>query len=288
MHDTECVEFLRWALPQMQLRWQGFRKVRGGVCKRISRRMKELDLTDTRAYRDYLAMHSEEWTVFKGLCRVSISRFYRDRDVFQTLAEEAFPRLIEQARADTPPPQKAVIRCWSAGCASGEEAYTLSLIWNLCLQRDRDGFRLEIIATDADPHLIDRCRKGTYQHSSLRALPDEWVEAAFDRVDGEFRIKNEFREDIFFLNQDLLAETPPGEFNLILCRNSAFTYWNQNLQNMALARLEKKLIPSGFLVIGKQESLPDTESSLLSWRHAQRIFQKASVISPSKRPRESQ
>ena len=87
MNDADCVEFLQWALPRLRMRWAGFRKVRGQVCKRIGRRLKELGLGDIDAYRSYLDKHSEEWEILDGLCRITISRFHRDRKVFECLRD---------------------------------------------------------------------------------------------------------------------------------------------------------------------------------------------------------
>ncbi|UCG87869.1 MAG: chemotaxis protein CheR, partial [Gemmatimonadota bacterium] len=122
MRDNDCVAFLQWALPRMQLQWPGFRKVRRQVCKRISRRMQELGIASTAAYRSFLRSNPAEWRTLADLCRVTISRFYRDKAVFHTLASSVLPELMEQAesRGDE------VLTAWSAGCGSGEEPYTVA------------------------------------------------------------------------------------------------------------------------------------------------------------------
>lgn len=83
MQDDECIQFLRWALPQLRMRWQGFRKVRGQVCKRINRRMTQLGIDSVTDYRDYLGDQAHEWRVLDSLCQVTISRFYRDKLMYQ-------------------------------------------------------------------------------------------------------------------------------------------------------------------------------------------------------------
>ena len=130
MTDRECVEFLQWALPQLGLRWPGFRKVRRQVHKRIVRRLNELGLTQISEYREYLRTNSDEWSVLDGFTRISISRFYRDRDVFDHLRDVLLPGAVGAAK-DRGEEQ---IRIWSAGCASGEEPYTLAMIWTRCVQ----------------------------------------------------------------------------------------------------------------------------------------------------------
>ena len=117
MRDAECVAFLQWALPRLRLRWAGFRKVRRQVCRRIQRRMRELDLGDFAAYRTLLETHAEEWGTLDGMCRITISRFCRDKAVFEVLASTVLPELARRALSR----DRAMVTVWSAGCGSGEE-----------------------------------------------------------------------------------------------------------------------------------------------------------------------
>src|SRR4051794_22880954 len=98
MRDPEVVRFLQWVLPQLGLRWQGFRNVRGTVYKRLHKRMVELGVHDVHAYRARLESHPEEWSFLDAMCRIPISRFYRDRAVFDALREEIFPERARAAR----------------------------------------------------------------------------------------------------------------------------------------------------------------------------------------------
>jgi chemotaxis protein methyltransferase CheR len=121
MQDTECVEFLQWALPRLHRCWPGFRKVRGQVCKRIDRRWKGLSLSGPRAYRDYLEEQPAEWEILDRLCPVTITSFYRDKTVFDFIGATLLPRLArESAEHGT-----HELRALSIGCASGEEPFNL-------------------------------------------------------------------------------------------------------------------------------------------------------------------
>ncbi|MGD8595209.1 MAG: chemotaxis protein CheR, partial [Gammaproteobacteria bacterium] len=91
MNDNECVQFLQWALPQLHMRWPGFRKVRAQVCKRIDRRLRQLAIEDIHTYKTYLHEHKLEWRVLDELCRITISRFYRDKAMFGFLTEHVLP-----------------------------------------------------------------------------------------------------------------------------------------------------------------------------------------------------
>lgn len=252
MKDTECFHFLQWALPQLNLRWAGFRKVRKQACKRIQRRILELGLSDSDAYQSYLNTHPEEWTVLDGYCRITISRFYRDKQIFQHLHQELLPQLIQlaQERGDT----KFV--CWSAGCASGEEAYTLSILWHLAKFAQTYNLSLRIIATDANDYLLKRARTGCYQGGSLKELPSDWLAQAFTKSDEFYCIRPEFREEIEFKQQDIRTTIPSESFHLILCRNLVLTYFDADLQQKVLSQIVKRLIPGGVLVVGRHEALP--------------------------------
>ncbi|NMO13840.1 chemotaxis protein CheR [Pyxidicoccus fallax] len=258
MTDRECVELLQWAAPRLRLRWDGFRRVRGQVCKRIGRRLKDLGLSGAAEYRARLEADSSEWDVLDSLCRVTISRFYRDQRVFDVLRDDLLPALLEQSLARGEP----AFRVWSAGCASGEEPYTVSVLFQLGLQPRFPEARLDLVATDADEALLARARRGCYPRGSLRELPAEWAHAAFPEPGSEPCLAPRFREGVTFLRQDLRAEMPDGPFHLVLCRNVAFTYFAPPLQREVLNKLVARLGPGGLLVIGGHESLPEHDSDL--------------------------
>jgi chemotaxis protein methyltransferase CheR len=272
MTDQECVQFLKSALPQLRMRWNGFRRVRGQVCKRIVRRLQELGLPDAAAYRSFLESTRDEWGVLDSLCRVTISRFYRDREVFQALEQDVLLRLCEAALARG----EEELRCWSAGCASGEEAYTLALLWDLVLGRRFPSLKITIIATDADSTMISRAREGRYAPGSLRNLPQEW-KGALAREGDLFRIRSGQREKAFFLEQDIRSTEPGGSFHLILCRNMVFTYFDRELQKDILGRLHAKLLAGAALVIGTHEALPPDTSGFLPWPGCRGVYRKTEV-----------
>lgn len=251
MTDQECVRFLQRVLPRLGLRWPGFRKVRGQIHKRLNRRLEELDLTDLAAYEMYLKAHPTEWSVLDSLCRISISRFCRDRRVFHFLGEQVLPEIAGIA-AD--PGREA--RVWSAGCASGEEPYTLAMIWKMLVQPGYPQARLRLIATDADEQLLDRARRATYPASSLREIPEGWRQVFFSPAGDEFRFRTESVPPVEFRRQDIRAETPDGPFSLVLCRNLVFTYFSDALQRQVLERILERMPAGGFLAVGTHERPP--------------------------------
>ncbi len=250
LKDPDCVKFLQEILPQLHLRWAGFRRVRRQVCRRIATRFLELGLEDFASYRNYLLNHPDEWSVVDQCCRITISRFYRDRVVFEQLCQ-FLPGLIQLGQDK----RDKSLRCWCAGCASGEEVYTLKLIEHFYLSSQKLFLPVQILGTEINEFLVSRARGGCYPQGTLKELPSQWLAEAFD-VNEQYCLKSAFQEGIKFEVGDIRKQMPSGSFHLILCRNLAFTYFEPVLQQKILQGLLYRLVPEGILVIGKKESLP--------------------------------
>lgn len=258
MTDPQCVAFLQWALPRLGLRWAGYRNLRGQVCKRLKRRLAELGLEELAGYRARLEAQPTEWKVLESLCIVTISRFFRDRMVWKLLQDEVLPEL---ARAALEAGERE-LRCWSIGCASGEEPYTLSMLWTFSLAQRFPALRIRILATDRDETVLARARVARYERGSLRELPAPWLEEAFELRDGHYVLRDRFKTPVELRSQDVRRELPNEGFSLILCRNVVFTYFDEALQRGTLERILTRLTNGGALLIGPHERmLPDTALS---------------------------
>lgn len=258
MQDNECVDFLQWALPHLHMRWPGFRRVRGQVCKRVAKRIDQLGLQDAASYRRRLAEHPEEWNRLDELCRVTVTRFYRDRSLYEILGREVLPQLAGEAQTGD-----KVLRCWSIGCASGEEPYTLSILWREQLTDEFPDVRLELLATDADARLIERAHRACYAYSVLKNLPEDLRGSAFTQNDTEYCLRQPYRTTVTFLQQDIRHTLPEGPFQLVLCRNLVFTYFDEPLQSEILQQLHARLLPGGWLVLGVHEKPPPMQRGFL-------------------------
>jgi chemotaxis protein methyltransferase CheR len=252
LNDAESVAFLQWALPQLRMRWKGFRRVRRQVRRRINARLAELGLSDANSYRSHLEAHPAEWVVLDRCCRVTVSRFYRNRGVFDVLFDRVLPEL-------------AATRVWCAGCASGEEPYTISL----------GRTDLEIVATDSDAHMIERARIAEYPASSLRELPAAWRARGFEETGGGFRLRSAYRERVEFRCEDVRETMPAGPFDLILCRNFVFTYFEESLQRTLAAAMAQRLVGGGALLLGHHESLPAGTPGFAIWDSAHRVYRRS-------------
>ena len=204
--------------------------------------------------------------------RIFVLDFYlavlSSKAVFEFLEQDVLPTLARQALAEG----KHVLRCWSIGCASGEEPCSLSFLWKLKLQARFPTTRLAILATDIDEQAVARARRGCYLASSLKDLSEYWRAQGFDHTAEDFCIKPEFREPVTLLAQDVRQATPEDAFHLILCRYLAFTYFDAPMQSDILRRLAERLRVGGALLIGKDERLPDGEFGLVPWSEREGVY----------------
>jgi len=275
--DATCVTFLQWALPHLRMRWSGFRKVRGQVCKRVARRSKNLALPNLAAYRVYIEAHPGEWMLLDGLCRISISRFFRDRAVWEYLASDVLPSLAERAMSQ----EEAEIRVWSIGCAGGEECYTMTILWRILIEPRFPHIALRVLGTDADRDQLARACVSCYPAASLKEMPLPWRREAFKERAGHCFLRQEFQAGVELLEQDIRRHLPAGAFHLVLCRNLAFTYFEENLQSEIARAIYDRLVPGGVLVLGKRERLPKAAGGLVELAPHLRIYSKPIVLEMS-------
>ena len=234
--------------------------------------MDDLHLADFAAYRARLEIDPAEWRAFDECCHITISRFFRDRGVFEVLRQRVLPDIAARARRNG-----RGARFWSAGCASGEEPYTLKILWDLEVASTFPDVSLTIVGTDVDKAMLARAQAACFETSSLHELPPPLADQAFDQLGSRFCVKPRHREGIEFLFQDLRVEAPMSLFDLILCRYVAFTYFAPPLRKAVLHRIVERLSPNGYLVIGTHEQLPDNGMALLPLAGAPQVFERKSA-----------
>jgi chemotaxis protein methyltransferase CheR len=272
MDDSECVQFLQWALPRLHMRWPGFRRVRQQVCKRLQRRIDQLQLESLTAYRLHLASHSEEWAVLDTLCQITISRFYRDKMVFSFLQQPVFPYLINILKQR----HETELRIWCAGCGAGEEPYTLAMMWVHCFQSYFPSIRLSILGTDINPKILHRAQQACYPYSAIKNLPPSWQESAFDKRDDYYCLDPGIQSFVEFQCQDI-RRTPDKEknvFHFICCRNLAFTYFDKPMQGEMARKFRANLADDGILMIGVHERLPAGNVDFTAWSEKLGIYRR--------------
>ena len=146
--------------------WSGYRKPRGQVIKRLRHRIEELELQGgIRAYRRYLEDHPEEWEHLDQLCNITISKFFRDRKMWDFLKDELLPKMLQ---ANNEP-----FKAWSAGCCNGEEPYSLAIVIRLVKARPGRWKEYTILASDRNRNLLKRAEAGSYPPEALKELTNE-------------------------------------------------------------------------------------------------------------------
>ena len=157
---------------------------------------------------------------------------------------------------------RETLHAWSIGSASGEEAYTLAILWYHRLAPQYPGLRLMIVGTEIDAHLLERSHHACYPGGTIKNLPEALRHAAFVSGNGDACLKSRYQVMVRFLRQDIRTELPDGVFDLILCRNLVFTYYDEALQLATLERIMTRLRPGGWLLLGVHESLPANTAGL--------------------------
>jgi len=248
--DSMDDQQFREVLQYLGLSWKGYRRVRKGVKKRLIRHIQRLGCRSVEEYLVEFKSSKDARVECQRLMTVSISRFFRDLKLWQILEEQILPRFIESERGK--------IRVWSAGCACGEEVYSLKILWDH-LSRSLSGAPdLEILATDMNPAYLGRANRGIFPSSSLREVTSGFRMAYFQGRPGKskFSVIPPLREGIRWKVHNLLDDPPGFSFHLIFLRNSLLTYYEKEVRVDAFKRILDALSPGGFMAIGVHEVLP--------------------------------
>jgi chemotaxis protein methyltransferase CheR len=231
--------------------------------------MRQLHCESLDAYVERLQGSPELWRETERLLSVSISRFFRDRGLWEVLERQVLPEMANR--------HPTGIKAWSAGCASGEEVYTLQILWHELRRSRQQAPVMQLWATDINPQVLTRAWAGIYPASSLKEVPARFLEKYFIPLGKEraFAISDRLRQAILWRRHDLAADNPPcSGFHLVLLRNNLLTYYDPTRQISALRKVVTSLAREGLLIIGARESLPCAVSELENSPWHESIFEK--------------
>ena len=258
--------FLREVCPGLDLSWRRYR--RRQARRRVLERVAELGLPGLEAYRDLLHRNPAEAAGLADLMRVTVSRFFRERERWQALADHVLPRVAGEGGP--------VVRVWSVGCCGGEEPYTLVILWH---ERGLSGRPLEVLATDIDRASLERAREARYETGSLREVPPEVRARWFVREGRGWRLRPEAREPVRFLRHNLMQDPAPRGMDLVLCRYLVFTYYRGDRRARAARKLWRSLRPGGALLIGRKEGPgPRDLQGFEPWPGVPGVYRKAEDV----------
>ncbi|HEX4812798.1 MAG TPA: CheR family methyltransferase [Nonomuraea sp.] len=221
---------------------------RNTLIRRITRRLEALKLRTYGEYRDLLELQPEEYGRLFDSLLINVTSFFRDAAAWQRLRETVIPTLLAGKGPDTP------VRVWSAGCATGEEAYTIAMVLAEELGIDAFRGRVKIYGTDLDEKALLSARTGVYGERSLADVPLDLRETYFEPVDNGFAFRRDLRRQLIFGRNDLTQDAPISRVDLLLARNTLM-YFNTDMQLAIVRRFHFALAEPGFLFLGKAETL---------------------------------
>jgi chemotaxis methyl-accepting protein methylase len=261
-------QHFRQILDYFSLSWKGYRRVRKGVKKRLSRYMQSHELRRMKPFLSALDKDQGQRTEVERLLTVSISRFFRDRKVWQAVEKSVLPEIVAAK------PRK--IKVWSAGCARGEEAYSFRILYEEW-RKTRVGLpELELWATDLNPEYLFQAQKGVYSSASLKEVPEDWRKNYFNPVGEDcWGVAASLKDGIRWRIHHLIWHPPPAKgFQIIFLRNNLLTYYQDETKKSALAKIIEALSSQGFLLIGSHERMDRRFSGVEATLHHRAIYQK--------------
>ncbi|WP_292471624.1 CheR family methyltransferase [Methanolobus sp.] len=220
--------------------------------RRIMRRMIVNNIKHIDTYANYLQQKPEEvGALFRDLL-ISVTNFFRNSKVFDTLQEKVLPHLFD---GRVP---KAPVRVWVAGCSTGEEAYSIAILLQEHMEKLEQNFKIQIFATDIDSRNIKKARKGVYPASISKDVSPERLKHFFiyDSEEKAYAIRKDIRSMVIFSEHDVIRDPPFSKIDLISCRN-LLIYMNKELQDDLIPKLHYALNPGRFLLLGTSESIRD-------------------------------
>ncbi|HJQ00709.1 MAG TPA: CheR family methyltransferase [Jatrophihabitans sp.] len=239
---------------------------RASLMRRVRHQMQQVAIDNFDDYHDYLQVHADEFTALFNTILINVTSFFRDEEAWAYLSETVLPKLTS-AVGDQP------IRVWSAGCATGQEAYSLAMALVEAVGPSAFRERVKIYATDVDEEALTVARQATYAEKELRGLPDGYLTRYFEQANGRYAFRKDLRRNVIFGRNDLVQDAPISRIDLLTCRN-ALMYFNAETQARIVSRLGFALKPDGVLFLGKAEMLLNHTATFEPLDLKRRFFRK--------------
>ena len=240
---------------------------RPSLTRRVQKRMHAVGVASYAEFTQLLERDPAEFDHLFNTVLINVTAFFRDEVPWEALTTEMIPRLLESKQPDEP------IRVWSAGCASGEEPYTLAIVLAEALGHEAFRTRVKIYATDVDEHALTAARHATYSAKQTEGVPPELLEKYFERRDTNYIFRKDLRRYVIFGRNDLVQDSPISRVDLLTCRNTLM-YFDAATQAKILARFHFALSDVGYLLLGRAETLLAHSESFTPVDLKRRIFMK--------------
>jgi two-component system CheB/CheR fusion protein len=244
--DPEFERLLGYLKEQRGFDFRGYK--RASLVRRVRKRMQALDIPEFPEYVEYLEVHPLEFGELFNTILINVTEFFRDPAAWETLRDEYIPHMLAEKEGDAP------VRIWSAGCASGEEPYSLLIAMAEALGEDALRERVRIYATDLDDHALTQARLGKYPARALENLAPGLREKYFREQGQDWVMRPELRRLVIFGKHDLVNDAPISHLDLLSCRNTLM-YFNGEAQSRVFARFHFALRDKGILFLGRAEMM---------------------------------
>jgi two-component system CheB/CheR fusion protein len=265
-------ELLRRILAHVRVRTgHDFSKYkRATILRRLARRMQVTRTEDPNDYYDLLRDNPDEAQALLGDLLISVTSFFRDKEAFETLELHVIPQLFQAKPPDHP------IRVWVPGCATGEEAYTISML--LLERASRHDIRptIQVFGSDLDTKALATAREGHYPAAIQADVTEDRLRRFFIREGDHYRVRQELRDLVLFASHSLLKDPPFSRIDLIACRN-VLIYLDRELQELACNTFHYALYPDGFLLLGASETADSPPGLFRTFDRKARIYQSSIV-----------
>jgi len=262
--DVTLKELLQELAEQRGFDFRGYKPAT--LERRFRRRMSQLRIGGYADYLKYLEKNPKEVNELLNTILINVTEFFRDPPAWEILRQDLLPPLLKN------PTSGSSFRAWSAGCASGEEAYSIAILLSEFFGPRLREYDIKIYATDIDEEALTTARKGEYSAEALRRIRPEW-KAKYFHGKGPLRVNQELRKLLIFGRSNLVQNAPISHVNLLLCRN-VLIYFNSELQKQVFARLYYALEPEGILFLGKSESQLTDSTQFRKLNSRWRIFRR--------------
>ncbi|WP_199253416.1 CheR family methyltransferase [Mycolicibacterium mengxianglii] len=247
---------------------------RASLMRRVRHRMDQVRLESFEDYLDALQASPDEFAALFNTILINVTDFFRDPDAWEYVRTEVVPTLLAQRGPDDP------VRVWSAGCASGQEPFSVAMMLAEMLSPEDFRRRVKIYATDIDDDALNDARAASYSAKAVESVPKELLHRHFDLVGTRYVLHKDLRRSVIFGRNDLVKDAPISRVDLLLCRN-ALMYFNAETQRNVLNRLNFALAPQGVLFLGHAEMLLSHTERFTPLNLKHRVFQR--VARPSGR-----
>lgn len=265
-HNSEFEALLDHVKRSRGFDFTGYK--RSSLIRRVNKRMQAVGIEGYSNYLDYLEVHPEEFNHLFNTLLINVTSFFRDRSTWNYISSEILPRILVRKEPNEP------IRVWSAGCASGEEAYTIAIVIAEIIGIDQFRERVKIYATDVDEEALNQARQAIYLERDLNELLPHQIEQFFEQSDNRYAFRKDLRRSVIFGRHDLIQDAPISKIDLLICRNTLM-YFNSETQSRILTRFHFALRDGGFLFLGKAEMLLTHANMFTPVDLKRRVFTKA-------------